>query len=471
MNVKDNTFVTPEGIEFLHKTHQMIIDDTLLKGTNIHHKTIDYKTPDQLQVAFDLSIDDKGLDYDRILDMFSSTIKHSLNTAHPRFFGQLYSGRQLESLTSSWVVEALNTNVHTYECGPVFTLTENYVIKKLTEKLGFLDGDGIFLPGGTMCNFCALHLARFAYDNNLREVGLCQSQKMIIFTSEAAHYSVKTGASFLGFGTDNVIFVDTDDSGRMIPRDLDDKIRETKEQGRVPLCVMATAGTTVLGAYDPLEELASICRNYNIWLHVDASWGGSVIFSDVHKHLMRGVENKYQIISFNIRADSVSISFHKLLGVQLQCSALMAKNKDVLRQSNAVDASYLFHEEKHYDISYDIGKKTMQCGRKADGYKLWVLWKAKGNDGLEKMVNKYFDIAKYFTERLAERREFKLVAPKVIPAIKRRMVEAGSLSISFQPLESKGYVNFFRIILNNPLTTRRDVDLILDEIDRLGNNL
>lgn len=114
--------------------------------------------------------------------------------------------------------------------------------------------------------------------------------RLILFTSELAHYSTKKLAAFMGIGTDNCILVKTDELGKMDINDLEAKIEHSIFEGATPFLVTATAGTTVYGAFDPLVPISNLCKKYNLWLHVDAAWGGGALMSRKHRHLLNGIE-------------------------------------------------------------------------------------------------------------------------------------------------------------------------------------
>ena len=113
---------------------------------------------------------------------------------------------------------------------------------------------------------------------------------MVIFTSEDSHYSVQKLAAFMGIGSDNVYQIMTDDRGKLIPEHLEKAIIQAKIEGAIPFMVSATAGTTVLGAFDPLNDIADICKKYNLWMHVDAAWGGGALMSEKYRKLLNGIE-------------------------------------------------------------------------------------------------------------------------------------------------------------------------------------
>lgn len=120
--------------------------------------------------------------------------------------------------------------------------------------------------------------------------GVNASPRLVLFTSEDAHYSIKKMACFMGMGSDNVYLIKTDRFGRIDPAHLECEVQRAISEGAAPFMVSATAGTTVLGAFDPLPEIADICEKYSLWLHVDAAWGGGALISKKYRHLLNGVE-------------------------------------------------------------------------------------------------------------------------------------------------------------------------------------
>lgn len=160
--------------------------------------------------------------------------------------------------------------------------------------------------------------------------------------------------SVLGIGSDNLILVRSNSEGQMVVDDLEIQIINAINDGKVPFFVNATSGTTVLGAFDPVDKIADICKKYNIWLHVDACLGGAAMLSKSYRHLLKGIE----------RSDSLVWNPIKILGVPHQCTIFLTKKENLLFECNSTNASYLFQSDKHYDTSYDTGDKSIQCSRK-----------------------------------------------------------------------------------------------------------
>ncbi|CAH1979644.1 unnamed protein product [Acanthoscelides obtectus] len=284
--------------------------------------------------------------------------------------------------------------------------------------------------------------------------------------------------------------VPSDENGRMIPTELERLIMERKTRGHIPFFVCCTSGTTVLGAFDPINAIADICKKYGMWLHVDAAWGGGLLLSRKYRHpRLTGIE----------RADSVTWNPHKLMGALLQCSTIHFKEDGLLMSCNQMSADYLFMQDKLYDIRYDTGDKVIQCGRHNDIFKLWLQWRGKGDDGFEKHMDRLMELSEYMVKRIKEQPDkfYLIMEPEMVnvsfwyipkrlrnvphsaqreqelgkmcPVLKARMMQEGTLMVGYQPDDRRP--NFFRNIISSAAVTQEDVDFLLNEMDRLGNDL
>ncbi|CAH2282947.1 acidic amino acid decarboxylase GADL1 isoform X1 [Pelobates cultripes] len=306
------------GEKFVDEVYRMLMNEVIQKATDVSEKVCEWQEPEQLKKILDLNLKENGESHQKLLQLCRNAIKYSVKTSHPRFFNQLYAGMDHYSLAARFITEALNPSVYTYEVSPAFILIEEAVLMKMIEFLGWKEGDGIFSPGGSVSNMYAVNLARYNHCPDIKEKGLSQAPRLVMFTSEECHYSMKKAAAFLGIGTHNVYFVKTDDRGKMIPQELEKQVERANEEGAVPFLVIATSGTTVVGAFDPLDEIADICKKHNLWLHVDASWGGSALLSRKYRKLLHGIH----------RANSVAWNPHKMLMAGIQCCALLVKDKN-----------------------------------------------------------------------------------------------------------------------------------------------
>uniref|UniRef100_A0A8C7MDD4 Glutamate decarboxylase 1 n=1 Tax=Oncorhynchus kisutch TaxID=8019 RepID=A0A8C7MDD4_ONCKI len=455
-------------------------------------KVLDFHHPHQLlegMEGFNLELSDQPESLEQILVDCRDTLKYGHNQYLSHlFFNQLSTGLDIIGLSGEWLTSTANTNMFTYEIAPVFVLMEQLTLKKMREIIGWPDGegDGIFSPGGAISNMYSVMIARYKFFPEVKTKGMTAAPRLVLFTSE--HVSLIQHS----FPHENipltclVCFT----RGRVIPADLEAKVIDAKARGCVPMFVNATAGSTVYGAFDPIHEIADICEKYNMWLHVDGAWGGGLLMSRKHRHKLCGVE----------RANSVTWNPHKMMGVPLQCSAILVRERGVLSGCNSMCAGYLFQPDKQYDVSYDTGDKAIQCGRHVDIFKFWLMWKAKGTIGFEQHIDKCLDLSHYLYTKIKGREGYQMVFDgepqhtnvcfwylppgirdmpdgqekreklhKVAPKIKALMMESGTTMVGYQPQGDK--VNFFRMVISNPAATRSDIDFLTDEIERLGQDL
>ncbi|XP_030618932.1 cysteine sulfinic acid decarboxylase isoform X2 [Delphinapterus leucas] len=419
----DGDAVAAEAL--LRDVFEIVVDEVIRKGTSASEKVCEWREPEELKQLLDLELRNEGESQEQILERCRAVIRYSVKTCHPRFFNQLFSGLDPHALAGRIVTESLNTSQYTYEIAPVFVLMEDEVLKKLRALVGWSSGDGIFCPGGSISNMYAVNLARYQRYPDCKQRGLWALPPLALFTSEECHYSVKKGAAFLGLGTDSVRMVKADERGKMIPEDLERQVGLAEAEGAVPFLVSATSGTTVLGAFDPLEAVADVCQRHGLWLHVDAAWGGSVLLSQTHRHLLNGI--------------------------QRTCSSAATGPRPATCSSRTSSMMWLWTLETRYLVEELKKRETFELVMEPEFVNVcfWFvppsLREKKGSPD--------------YGERLA----------KVAPILKERMVRKGSMMIGYQPHGTRG--NFFRMVVANPALTRADMDFLLNELERLGQDL
>ena len=265
-----------------------------------------FATPTELVAAFEDSVglaigdDAPAHDPDDVVAAARTVVDHSVRTSHPRFMNQNFAGADPVAVAGDWLSAALNTATTTFEIAPVFHLMEATLLTKLARLAGYPVATpggatpeplppGLFCAGGSMATLYALQLARHRLQPDLVTVG-AGPEPLAVFVSASGHYATGKSAALLGLGTDAVIAVEVDADGAMAPGALRAAVQVALEAGRTPLAVVATAGTTVTCAFDPLHEVADVAAEYDIWMHVDGCYGGSALFSADHRHRLAGVE-------------------------------------------------------------------------------------------------------------------------------------------------------------------------------------
>jgi len=348
---------------------------------------------DELSSAVNLTLQDDPISDETFYNEFQTLVKKTPKTASKSFFNQLVGGRRSRALLGDLMASVLNNSMYTYKVAGPMVGVEREIVNKLAQMLGYADNaGGTIASGGSMSNFMAMVLARDAKSDSIQEGVM---HKMILYTSEASHYSIAKNASLMGIGRKQVRFIPTNELGEMKVDLLEAAILEDSESGKVPFFVNVTSGTTVLGAFDSIVEASKICKKHHLWLHVDGAYCGSVIFSEKYKHFLKGVE----------LSDSFSLSAHKMLGTPLTCSVFITQHRQQLYESFSSDASYLFQSEKD---DFNPGKSSFQCGRRNDALKLWTLWKSIGTKGLEKLVNHQFELAEVARNYIRSSKDYTL---------------------------------------------------------------
>nr|XP_009858609.1 cysteine sulfinic acid decarboxylase isoform X1 [Ciona intestinalis] len=478
-----------EQDKFITDVFEMCMKRVVQGTRDRNTPVVNFKTPEELKELVDFDLTTDGNHREDLLSLCEKVFDYSVLTGHPRFFNQQYGGLDSYGVAGSFITDVINANGHTFEIAPMFLMTEVAVLEHMLKFVGYTNGEGTFCPGGSYSNFLSMNMARLWKFPETKSTGIYGLPKLVSFCSEQAHYSAKKNSTFLGYGTDNCWVVKCDDRGKMIPEEFEKLVLKCKDEGSVPLFVTATAGTTVLGSFDPFNEIAAICSKHKIWMHVDAAWGGSALLSKKYKHLCDGVH----------KADSLAWNAHKMMQAPLQCSVVLFKEKGSLERAHSLNVPYLFQSDKPYDVKYDLGRNLLQCSRKCDALKLWLMWKAKGDAGFERQVDQAMANAQYLTEQIRKRPEFELVIPhpeytnvpfwyippslkgkeknedyfkqlaSIIPTIKTRMQKSGTLLVGYTPVGK--IPTFFRMTVMNDKANFSDMDFVLDEIVKNGKDL
>jgi glutamate decarboxylase len=295
---------------------------------------VDHCEPLQLETILQsqLSLPELGGGKEALLSVVRDALfKYSVNTWNLGFMDKLYGSTNAVGVISELLLAVLNTNNHVFQVSPVLTLVEKHTSRALAALFGFNGphAGGVSQPGGSAANQSSIVIARNVFYPETKTDGYA-GKKFVLFTSQHGHYSVEKAAQMFGFGSNAVWSVPVDEHGRMIPSELEALSIKARETGFTPFYVNATAGTTVLGSFDPLNGIADVCERQKLWLHVDGSYGGSIVFSD-----------KLRIgrLDGSERADSVCISPHKMLGVPITCSFLLVKDLRKLKQAMTLPAA------------------------------------------------------------------------------------------------------------------------------------
>lgn len=418
-----------------------------------------YASPAELLDRLRPAVPIEGLDDDTLFDQLESILETTPRTTTRRFFNQLFSGRDDFGVIGEILAAFLNSSMYTFKAAGPHVLLEKVLTAHMAAKIGYEAGEGTFVPGGSAANLVAMLCARNAHRENARNGGL-QGPPLVLYASELSHYSIPKMAGVIGVGRENVRRIAVDERGRMRPEALATAIASDRRAGRDPFLVVATAGTTVLGAFDPLDALADVTAREGLWLHVDGALGGSALLSPAHRALVHG----------SARADSMAWNAHKMLGVPLASSGIFTRERGVLRANLDEHASYLFQSDED---EYDLGTMALQCGRRNDVLKLWAAWQHHGDAGFAARVEHLFALARYAAARVESEHRLHLTrTPESVTVCFEVEGRSSSHVCELLRREARALVGYgvvdgrrvLRLALVNGVLTPADVDTFIDEV-------
>lgn len=408
------------------KTYLHLLDEIAnLIAASLPKRAYNGKNAQQLSELIDREfLPSGGLSRDQILGHLNDAISNSINVSHPNTIAHLHCPPLLSALSAELVISALNQSMDSFDQAPFATVLEQRLIEWLCREIGFAGtSGGTLTAGGSQSNYQALLLARDAFAQSqwnwsVQKSGLPpEFHRMRVLCSEVAHFTVEKSAAQLGLGTDAVIRVKTDQQFRMDPDGLRSILEHLRKDNLLPFAIVATAGTTDFGSIDPLTTTAGVARSVGAWLHVDAAYGGALIFSARHRQKLAGIE----------LADSVSIDFHKLLWQPMPCSALLVSNKRHFGTMR-IHADYLNPESHDAQGIPNLVTDSLLTTRRFDALKIWISFQALGHSKLAAMIDRTLDLAAYAGEAIRNNSRFALLhAPALSTVVFRYIPEHNSL--------------------------------------------
>lgn len=410
-------------------------------------------------------------------------VKHATAFHLPQYVAHLNCPIVIPALAGEILVSAINSSQDTYDQSAGGTFMERKLIDWTAEKIGYTtESDGVFTAGGSQSNLMGLVMMRDCFsqknlNHNIKQDGLPpEAGRFRIFISDKAHFSNSKNASIMGLGEKSIVKVPTDDRFRMDITLLTKYMKREILMGNIPIGIIATAGTTDFGNVDPLEDIANIAAQHNIWMHVDAAYGCALLLSGKYRHLLNGIE----------KADSVTIDYHKSFFQPISSSAFIVKNKKELRILKH-HADYLNPEEMdEEEIPAQINKSIIQSTRRFDALKLWFTLRMMGNDELAEYTDTVIDLTKDVAKIITDDFEFELLSDSDLSVlvfrylrsdiedlnalnqyIKMKLFYSGEILVASTKVDGNFYLKFTFL---NPITTTEDIRQILTKIKLHGED-
>ena len=406
-----------------------------------------------------------------LVDVLERAARGSIRLHHPRYLGHQVPPPVPGAALADTLAALLNNGMAVYEMGVASTAMELSVVEWMAGVLGLPAGaGGLLTSGGSAGNLTALLAARQARAGfDVWTEGAHAGPPLAVLVAATAHYSIGRAVRALGWGDGGAVAVAVDERHRLRPDDLPRALAAAEAAGRRVIAVVASAGSTATGAFDPLPAVADFALARGLWLHVDGAHGASAALSPRHRALVDGIE----------RADSIVWDAHKLMAMPALCTAVLYRRQEHAYAAFAQEASYLFAGERAVD-SVELGLRTLECTKRMLSTILYASLRAYGVATFRAYVERTFALGAALAARVEAAPDFELATPpdgnivvfrhRPDPAVTGEALDALQARIRQRCLE-RGHVYFLqtrlggalwlRCALMNPLTEGRDLDELL----------
>src|SRR5947208_7366866 len=430
----------------------------------------------EIRGRLDSALPTKGTDFNGLLKVFrEDIIPFSRQNAHPRMFGYVQSPGTPLAAFADLLASILNANLTIWRSAPAPVELERLTIDWIRQILGVNAGaGGLFVSGGSMANLIGIAMARQKRNDS--------SGRLRMYASSETHFSVAKAAALLGIGRDNVCYIAVDERFRIRTEDLIAKISADIKAGRIPFCLVANAGTVNTGAIDPLTAMREIADRFQLWMHVDGSYGAFAVLARSARKLFAGME----------QADSIALDPHKWLYLPVDVGCVIYRDPEIARAAFAHEAEYtrMFGEEEDEAfVCWDYGP---ELSRRFRALKVWMLLKGVGLDCLSEAIETNLACARYLESIVRASDDFEMVAPvevsifcfrhvpaqlknkspEAIDAFNERLLVAlqrdGSSYLSNATLGSRFVL---RGCVLNYRTTLGDMEILLEDLRRVARSI
>ena len=339
---------------------------------------------------------------------------------HPRFFAYFPANSSPPSVLAEMLTAALGAQCMLWQTSPAATEMETRMLDWLRQAAGLPEGfSGVIQDSASSAILCALLTARErATGGEANERGLAEAGAApVAYTSDQAHSATEKGAKIAGYGRNHVRSIETGGDFAMRPDALDAAIRADKAAGLRPACIVASLGTTGVGAIDRLDEIGAVARAHDVFFHVDAAWAGSALICEEHRWMLQGIET----------VDSLVFNPHKWLLTNFDCSAHFVRDPDLLVRTLSILPAFL--QSREGDAVIDYRDRSVPLGRRFRALKLWFVLRSYGLSGLRELIRRHIALAEWLEGEIAAHPDFELMAPRSLALLNFRYAPAGASAV------------------------------------------
>jgi len=370
---------------------------TIKQLENFYSNTEDYKAaiyPDRKTVLESVvsNFENPRKTKEAISTVLDGLSKYAVHTPHPNYYGMFNPRANFPSIIADTITAVFNPQLAAWGHAQYAVEIEHLLIREFGKKFGFKlpDIDGVFTTGGQEANLTAvLSALNHKFPTYSKEGVQSIGGFPIIYCSKLSHHATVKAAKVCGLGSNSIRYINVNSKQQISIDEVESQIQEDIKKGHIPLMIVATMGTTGVGAIDQIEELANIAKKHELWLHADAAYGGAVVLTENYKHLFAGIE----------KADSITFDAHKWLSVPMGTSMFITRHQNILGKTFSIQSDYMPQEEDEIDklSSYT---HSIQWSRRFIGLKLYMPMLVFGWKGYDDTISYQIKMGQYLKDKL-----------------------------------------------------------------------
>jgi len=483
INFSDEETLDPNDWESMRSLGHQILDDALDYLQSLRDRPVWQHAPQHVRAHFEGSVPHAPQPAEEVYRQYTQYIlPHQLGNNHPRFWGWIAGTGTVMGVFAEILVAATDA-----VSGSFSYLSNNYVEMQVLDwcktLLGYpLTAGGLLTSGCSASNLIGLAVARNTKAGfDLRKRGLRDApQQMTVYSSEEAHSSIQKAVELLGFGSDSLRLIPVNTNLQIDLAALRAAIRDDRNNGFFPFCVVGVAGTTNTGAIDDLNGLAEICEEEGLWFHVDGAFGAWAAIASASKHLVDGLE----------RADSLAFDLHKWMYLSYPIGCVLVKNPEDHRRAFSLSPTYLAHGDGNrgltgIDVPW-LSDYGFELSRGFHALKAWMTLKEHGTEKYGRLIQQNIDQAHYLAGLVEASPELELALPVSLNVVCFRFTRSGLNDATLDDLNKQIEIElqetgiavpsvvsvrgkkYLHVAITNHRSRRSDFQVLVREVIRIG---